>query len=1529
MQETQHHRSATLRSQLILLGLLCILPATLALGVLFSRYQHYQHSALTEQSQQTARLVQHAIERDIQQARTLLLALSSHPAFQQDDLSALRLEGARLLEPQGAIAQILVQDRSGQNVLQLGSPLPASPDPDVSLQRLAPLFAGARTKLTWLELAGQHLLAVDIAVGGPETPRYVLSAVFRPDWLARLLREEQLAPDQHMSLYDADGFLLADGGAPRLIWTQLAEAHLRSRRHERTSNVGMAETSDHRHYLVVISRSPHSLTSVAIASPQQAPASGWLAELATLGQLAALAILLTAILALWLGGRLVRAMQHLSSATRALAAGQPFVPGPPRFREAGEIAQAIHTVKDNLRRHQARLESQVAERTAQLEKNRSQLETLYATAPVGLCYVDSELRYVRLNEFLAALNRQPVVAHLGRHVADMIADADLRCTVLADYRTVLETGQPLTGLERSGHPETSPDQLRHWVISYYPQFGSDGRIVGITGLMLDVTQQKRIEAELRQSRQLLRSVVDNMPAMIFLKRLPDLRYEMFNRYGAQLYDRGDGDEFLGRSDADFLAPGQAAEFARTDREVLAGAADTVVEIQEEPLRNSAGQTRYLTTRKVALRDERGAATHVLGIAIDITERKQAKEALTASLNQLAEREQFIRTVTDNLPGMVAYWDQHWHCRFANRYLLDWLGLGAEQVLGQSMEQVLGARHVAQHAPYLQAAMAGSAQSFGGQVHDSSGASKHIWVNYFPDLTPGDAVRGLIMLVSDVTALKESELHLQQLNEELITARDRAEAASRTKSEFLANMSHEIRTPMNAIIGLARLLEEARLGPRERGYLEKIELATQSLLGLVNDVLDFSRVEAGQLTLEHTPFRLEQLLASISVLVSGSACDKGIELIYDIDPQLPTTVRGDPMRIQQVLLNLLSNAIKFTEQGEVVLQIRQHWQADQLWLTFAVRDTGIGIPPTQQAHIFDAFMQADSSTSRRFGGTGLGLAICRHLSGLMGGSISLRSEPGAGSEFLFRCPLEPVAASGATGGETSGDTGTPGSSVSPVWQILVLDAHASVRAVLQQTCQQLGWQASSAADLASAVSWLAQDQRPDLIILGASLLPELDAYQRSGQRDWPPLLLLAGEQSAAAQAGQQGAHGIAAVLPKPATPTQLREQVEAILRPGYAVPGTLELNSHAPLQGRLQDMRILLVEDNEINQEVALYILQHAGALVTTVSNGQLAVERLRASPAQFDLVLMDVQMPVLNGYDATRAIRASGAPLDQLPVVAMTANVMAEDRRRASEAGMNAHVGKPIDVEQLIAVLNQLVPAPRPASLPALTVRPGSAVPGQPADGYRATPGNTPATSLPVIAGIDMATALARLGGNAALLLSMLRRFNSEHAASSARLQTLLAQGERVQAEHLLHRLRGVAGNLGALQVAACCSRAEQCLQTSLDDTALDVQLAALAQALHAIAAATPPAPTDMASAGAGSGVVAPEASAAQLAQTLAPLQTLLQNNNLKALDLLAQLTSTLAPQALPASLVSAIETLDFAAALTMLDELLQRKGSA
>ncbi|MET0322723.1 MAG: PAS domain-containing protein, partial [Duganella sp.] len=918
-----------------------------------------------------------------------------------------------------------------------------------------------------------------------------------------------------------------------------------------------------------------------------------------------------------------------------------------------------------------------------------------------------------------------------------------------------DTATRLWGLSPAGRTAAHPDQVHHWIASYYPQFDQQGRINGITAMLVDVTDQKNTAAELQRSRQLLSSVVEHMPAMIFVKRASDLRYEMVNRYGAVLTGRASVDELVGKYDADFFPAELAVQYNQADRAVLASDTNEITEIAEEPIVTRHGQTRYMTTRKVALRDEQGVATHVLGLAIDITERKQVKETLRATIEQLGNNEQFLRTLTDSLPGMVAYWDAGLRCRFANRYFLEWHGLTADQMLGAWMPDVLGDAGYALSAPYVKGALEGEPQGFAGELQWPGGDLRYTWVNYIPDVGEFGEVRGFFVLVSDVTQLKETELHLQETNDELVSARDRAEAASRAKSEFLANMSHEIRTPMNAIIGLARLLQEAQLAPRERTYLDKIQVATQSLLGLVNDVLEFSRVEAGQLLLEHAPFQLQQILDSMSVLIGGSAADKGIELVYDIDPLLPTDLAGDPMRLQQVLLNLLSNAVKFTTAGEVVLAVRAaasdagaHGAAPAhraILVEFSVRDTGIGIPAEHQDRIFDTFSQADSSTSRKFGGVGLGLAICRQLADMMGGAVHVRSEPGQGAEFLFICPLEctaapkpphvPPAAAGLA--------------------VLIADDNASVRSALSAACAWLGWHADTAADTDQARRMLAggrDDGHPyELLLLdhhlsGApgpglpALLSTLARAARPGAV-MPPVLLMVSEHEAGLRlapgpgAGPGTALTVAGLLPKPVSPHRLLERVRALLAGGASDTDHATAPQPSPLHGRLAGMRILLVEDNEINQEVAQYILQHTGATVHLVSNGQLAVDLLVENAARFDLVLMDVQMPVKNGYDATEAIRAAGITL---PIVAMTANVMEDDRRRAMQAGMNGHVAKPIDVEVLIAMLRELAPH---------AVGP---LPDGPAPGFDAGALAAGATyALPVdLPGIDLDTALARMGGN-------------------------------------------------------------------------------------------------------------------------------------------------------------------------------------
>jgi PAS domain S-box-containing protein len=1524
---TIRHRLPSIRSQIALLVLACALPTVIGFGAVVRQFYLRERATLMEDTQKSARMVAAAIDRDLLQSESAARALATAPALRGADLASVRVQAGALLGPQFPAAQFLLSDAAGQAVLQVGATLPDSLNAAANGRRLAPLFASARQQLSVVHVEGSALLAVDVPVFIDSRVAYALTAVLKADRLPRILRDEQLSAQQTMTLYDADGVIVAQAGGPRLLLGQAADPRLRARLRQSDEALLEDQAQDGTPIYLGFSRSPVSRATVAIATPQDQALRELLSVVTTLSLTMAAVLMAGFSLAWWVGGRIAGSVRDLVGPAQALASGAPFSLPTLTFREADAVGAAFRALEGDLRRHHEELEQLVAERTAQLEKNRAQLETLYATAPVGLSYVDSELRVVRINDYLAALNRQPVVAHLGRHLADMIADADVRRGVLADYRTVLDTGRPLTGQARSGYPAASPGQLCHWVVSYYPQFGTDGRIIGITGLLLDVTEHKRVEAELRQSRQLLSSVVENMPAMIFLKRAADLHYEMFNRYGAQLLGLDDGTPMLGKQDADFVPADQAAMFAEADRQVLASAPGAVTEIPEEPVTNARGETRYLTTLKVALRDERGVATHVLGLAVDITERKQAKEALRATVAQLAQSEHFVRTVTDNLPGMVAYWDAGLRCRFANHYFREWHQRSAEAMADALMPDVLGPDQYAAVALYVQGALRGEPQGFAGQLRWPAGEVSHTWVNYIPDVDAAAQVQGFFVLVSDVTELKETELHLQELNEELVLARDRAEAASRAKSAFLANMSHEIRTPMNAIIGLTRLLEEAPLAPRERANLDKIQLATQSLLGLVNDVLDFARVETGQLTLEHAEFRLDHILASISVLVGGSAWDKGVELVYDIDPRLPAALAGDPMRLQQVLLNLIGNAIKFTEQGEVVLQVRQAAQTARpgdraALIEFSVRDTGIGIAPEALAHIFDAFSQADSSSSRRFGGAGLGLAICSQLADMMGGAISVRSEPGLGSEFVFTCPLECLAPAAAPDGPATGHA----------LSVLIVDDRASVRQALHAACRHFGWRTAGAAGAEAALALLhdsARLRRPyDLLLLdqdmpgmdGAALLQHIHATQAL---PLPPVLLMVAEHAAAAQAHEAGRLGLAGVLAKPASPASLREQVEALLAGNGTVGAGPDQPS--PLHGRLDGMRVLLVEDNEINQEVAQFILLHAGAVVETVANGQLAVDALLAAPERCDVVLMDVQMPVLNGYDATVAIRAGGPLLARLPIVAMTANVMDDDRRLADAAGMNAHVAKPIDVEELLGVLTRLVPsAPLAARSAAPAVAPAAAA-------HAGTATSAPAGALP---GIDRAAALARLGGNYDALVGLLKRFEQSQGGTVGEVRALLAAGRLPQAAQALHRLRGVAANLGAGAVAGLAAEAEAALRQAGADrdgaappapnAALDQALTQLARALDVVAGgarqlSAPPALDVLPSNSVGS----------DLPQKLAELKGLLQNNNLKALEHFQQLRPALAAAEQATALAEAVETLNFRAAHEIVADLLQRKESA
>ena len=636
-------------------------------------------------------------------------------------------------------------------------------------------------------------------------------------------------------------------------------------------------------------------------------------------------------------------------------------------------------------------------------------------------------------------------------------------------------------------------------------------------------------------------------------------------------------------------------------------------------------------------------------------------------------------------AIVSITDRRGIITYANDRFCDISGYSRDELLGQTHRMVKSAVHPSNFYDVLWHTISGG-QVWRGEVCNRKKSGEHYWVS--ATIVPLIGADGLsdhyIAIRTDITDRKNIEHSLE-------AAKDIAEQASLAKGQFLANISHELRTPMNAILGMLKLMQATELNTQQLGYTTQTEGAARSLLGLLNDILDFSKIEAGKMALDPRPFRLDRLLRDLSVILSANVGGKAVDVLFDIDPAVPKALVGDDMRLQQILINLGGNAIKFTQQGEVVLRLRviERTASDAL-IEFAMIDSGIGIAPENQLHIFSGFSQAEASTTRRFGGTGLGLAICQRLVGLMGGKIRLESAAGKGSTFSFQIRLN-----------LDHHESDPESVAHPVQtqHVLVVDDNAHALALLSDMTASLGWSSDRATGGVQAVRMAEQSlaaNKPYQVAFVDMKMSDLDGWQTS-QRirallGSQCLILMVsahgrdvlGERSATEQAAING------FLSKPITASMLFDAVmDASAARAKASAG---VNPAAPRATnkpqRLAGMRLLVVEDNKINQLGAKGLLSQEGALVTLADNGKLGMQALAKTPDAFDVVLMDVQMPVMDGYEATRAIRQE-LGMTAVPIIAMTANAMASDREACLAAGMNDHVGKPFEIDQLVALLRK------------------------------------------------------------------------------------------------------------------------------------------------------------------------------------------------------------------------------------------------
>ncbi|MHC4437222.1 MAG: PAS domain-containing protein [Planctomycetota bacterium] len=1033
-----------------------------------------------------------------------------------------------------------------------------------------------------------------------------------------------------------------------------------------------------------------------------------------------------------------------------------------------------------------KLELRVRERTAELANANEELKreiterkraekvikdsqalylSLVENLPVHVLRKDLDGRFTFANKLFCDLLGKSLEEIAGKTDFDFFPEK-LAQKYRQDDRQVIETGEVFETVEEN----KSDGQTSYVQVMKSPVRDAGGNVVGVQVIFWDVTERHEAEAALEQERYLLHALMDNLPHSIYFKDAQS-RFIRINRALANYFKLSDATEALGKTDFDFFADEHASE-AKADEEQVMQTDQPLLDKHEKETWPDGRET-WVTTTKLPLYNDQGEIVGTFGISRNITEQKQAAEALRTS-------EMKYRTLYDSSRDAIMLVTPDEGFLSGNPAAVELFGCRSEEEFTACTPVDFSPEHQPDGVPSTVKArqMMAIAMEEGSHLFEWTHKRLDGSEFYATVLLNKMELEGKKLLQATVRDITERKRAAEALH----AAKEAAEVASRAKSDFLAAMSHEIRTPMNGIIGMIDLLLSTNPTSQQRTYLELASQSAETLLRLINDILDFSKIEAGKFELESIGFKLRDTLGDTLQTLAGRASEKSLELTCRIPSDIPDDLIGDPGRLCQIIVNLTGNAIKFTEQGEISVGVQMESHVDgNVCLHFSVSDTGLGIPPDKQQVIFEAFRQADSSMSRRFGGTGLGLAISSHLVELMDGRMWLESELGKGSTFHFNAlfslqedaPIKPE----------------PGPVTLHGLRVLVVDDNKTNCLILQEMLNNWRMNPTVVDNGRSALVEMnraAEAGEPFHLALLDGMMPGMDGFELAEQiRQNPGLsrttLMMLSSAGKYADSVRCRELGIDYSLMKPVKQSELLDSIVEVLSVATGDEADVSTAPGKPVSTR--HLHILLAEDGLVNQKVAVSLLEQQGHKVTVANNGRQALAALDSE--SFDVVLMDIQMPTMDGYEATATIRekekASG---EHIPIVAMTAHAMKGDRERCLEAGMDGYIAKPIRAKDLYETIEKTTAKVWESQRHEDIIADEQEI-------------------------IDRDKILERTGANEETLKEIVELFAAESAKLMKKIRDAITSGDSLTLQRAAHTLKGSVRIFGAERPATAAKRLE------------------------------------------------------------------------------------------------------------------------